>query len=379
MTKKEDERLVRVFGVASFLNDMGSDMIYPIWPLFVTALGADMTALGLLDGLGDAIVSISQAVSGYLSDKHQKKRIFIWLGYLAGGVSRLGYAFSKAWQWLIPFKVLDRAGKMRGAPRDAMIADASTDKDRGANFGFLRMMDNLGATLGILITLVLVNLLDLQTIMMLAAIPSLVGALLIYLFVKERKTHAIFKGIQLKDFSNNYLFFLALSCVFALSSFSYSFLLILAKDTGFILTTIPVLYLLFTAVAAATSLKFGQLADRLGRKLVITLSYLLFAGMCALGATSQNLYGIVLATILYGLHLGALPGVQKAFVAELSPQHLRSSLLGTYQMATGLCALPASVIAGLLWETLGPAYTFGFSLALSLASAGLMLLVKETI
>ena len=126
------------------MNDFGSDMIYPIWPLFVkTLLGTDMTTLGFIDGLGEAVVSISQAASGYVSDKIRRRKIFVWIGYLFGSASRIGYSLSTAWLHLVPFKIMDRAGKMRGAPRDAIIADESTRENRGRNFGFLRTMDNL--------------------------------------------------------------------------------------------------------------------------------------------------------------------------------------------------------------------------------------------
>jgi MFS family permease len=382
MPKKNDaERTVKVFSAASFLNDFGSDMIYPIWPLFVTSLGADMEMLGLIDGLGDAFVSISQAISGYLSDKFKKRKIFVWTGYLAGGLSRLGYALSHTWQWLIPFKILDRAGKMRGAPRDAMIADVSTNKNRGTNFGLLRTMDNLGATVGIITTILLLNLLqiDLRTIMFIAAVPSFIGALAVWLLIRDRKTKNIFKGIHLKDFSTNFKIFIFLSAIFSLASFSYSFLLILAKNIGLVVQEIPLLYLLFTAVASLTSLKFGQLADRFGRKSVLTFSYLLFAGVCAFSVYMQNLAGIVIVFILYGLHQGSMQTVQRTFVSELSPKEIRSSMLGTYQMVVGIFALPASLVAGFLWDAFGSTYSFGFSLVLSLVAVGLMFFVKETI
>ena len=148
--EKENRKTLALFSTASFLNDFGSDMIYPIWPLFVKALLIAQpeivpVILGFIDGLGDAIVSISQAVSGYVSDRIGKRKIFIWTGYLCGATSRLGYAFSTFWAHLVPFRILDRAGKMRGAPRDAIIADMSTRENRGRNFGWLRTMDNLGA------------------------------------------------------------------------------------------------------------------------------------------------------------------------------------------------------------------------------------------
>ena len=132
---KESRRVVRIFSWASFLNDMGSDMIFAIWPLFVTSFsGVSMEILGLIDGIGDAIVSVSQAVSGYVSDRLKKRKFFIWTGYLFSVLSRIGYAISTTWQWLIPFRIMDRSGKMRGSPRDAIIADVSTDENKGKKF-----------------------------------------------------------------------------------------------------------------------------------------------------------------------------------------------------------------------------------------------------
>src|SRR4030042_3717542 len=156
MESKEKKKPIRIFLWASFLNDMGSDMIYPVWPLFVTTvLNANMAALGFLDGLGEALVSISQAVSGYLSDRLRRRKVFIWSGYLCGALSRIGYSLSGTWLHLIPFRILDRAGKIRGAPRAAMIEDLSDKENRGRQFGLLRTMDHLGAVCGILLCIVL--------------------------------------------------------------------------------------------------------------------------------------------------------------------------------------------------------------------------------
>jgi len=150
------KKTIHTFALASFFNDLGSDIIYPIWPLFVTTiLKANMTALGFLDGLGEALVSISQAASGYFSDRIKKRKVFIWTGYLLGACSRLGYSLSTVWQHLIPFRIMDRSGKIRSAPRDALVADLSTEKNRGKNFGILRTMDHLGAVCGILICIFL--------------------------------------------------------------------------------------------------------------------------------------------------------------------------------------------------------------------------------
>ena len=377
--RKEEKRTVKVFSIASFLNDMGSDMISPIWPLFLTVfLGANVAILGFVDGLGDAIVSISQALSGYYSDKWRRRKVFVWMGYTFGGISRIGYAFSTLWQHTVPFKILNRAGKMRGAPRDAIIADVSTTRTRGRNFGFLRMMDNLGAVTGILITVFLFGFLGFQWLMLLAAIPSIIGALLIIIFIRERKAGKLHKGVSFRDFDRNFLLFMLLSAVFALGYFSYSFFLVFASESGFQLTTVPVLYLLFTLLAAVFSLPFGKLADRIGRKWVLWIGFALF-GLMSWGFTlNPGILGIILLFALYGIQRGAMEPVQKTYASELAPSRFRASALGAYQMVIGIMALPASVIAGLLWVLVGMQAPFLLSAVLSLAAIILLVFVRET-
>ncbi|MFQ6089161.1 MAG: MFS transporter [Candidatus Methanofastidiosia archaeon] len=375
---KKSKRTILTFSLASFLNDMGSDMIFPIWPLFVTTyLGANMTILGFLDGLGDAIVSISQATSGYLSDRLKRRKIFIWTGYLAASISRIGYSLSGTWQYLVPFKILDRGGKIRGAPRDAMVADLSTKENRGRNFGILRMADNLGAVFGVLFCILLFERLGFQRLFLLAALPSLIGTILIFTFIKERKTRGIHKGLKLKDLDVNFKLFLFLSALFALGSFSYSFLLVYAKEAGFEITSIPILYLTFSLVASLMALPFGKLADRFSRKPILILSYLLWASVCGGFILVSSKIGIFIIFVLYGLHRAALEPVQKTFVSELSPRRFRASTLGAFQMIVGLCALPASLIAGILWEEIGIFAPLLFSLTLSGIAMLLIIFVRE--
>ena len=375
----ETKKTIRTFAFASFFNDMGSDMIYPVWPLFVASLGANMAVLGLIDGIGNAIVSLSQALSGYISDRTRRRKVFIWLGYLFGAVSRLGYALSATWHWLLPFRILDRAGKMRGAPRDAMVADLSKRSNRGENFGLIRTLDNAGALVGIVFCIAAFPFLGYQNLLLVAAVPSLIAVALIVVNIREQRLEdaKLFKGITLANLDGNFKLFVLLSAVFSLGAFSYSFLLIFANRFGFQAAAVPVFYLLFTLVATFCSWPFGVLSDRIGRKAVLQISYALWGLVCLTMLYADSAWMVVAAFVLFGLHQAGIDTVQKAFVSELGPADYRASALGGFQMVTGLCALPASVVAGLLWDRFGMQAPFILSLALTAVSAALLFFVKE--
>jgi len=377
---KEKNRTVKVLAWASFLNDMGADMIYAVWPLFVTVfLGASMSVLGFIDGLGDAIVSLSQAASGYISDRIRKRKVFIWLGYFFGSMSRIGYAFSKTWHVLIPFKVLDRGGKIRDAPRDAVVADISEKKNRGRHFGIMRMMDNLGSLCGTTAAILFFGFLGYKRLFLIAAIPSLIGVLLILLIIKEKKSERIKirGGVSFRDLDRNFKLMLLLSAFFALGAFSYSFLMIYAKDAGFKILFVPVLYLTFTAFAFMFSIPFGRLSDKIGRKPVLAISYVLWAMVCLSFIFFKSYIAILLIFVLYGLHKASWEMVRRTFVSELAPKKYRGTGLGAFQMVIGICALPSSFIAGILWDKVGKFVPLYLSLALTAVALILLTFVKE--
>ncbi len=383
MTEKpqeENKKSIRAFAWASFLNDFGSDMIYPVWPLFVTSvMGANMAMLGLIDGLGEAFVSISKAVSGYISDRIRKRKFFIWSGYILGSISRFGYALAPSWQWLIPLKILDRSGKIRSAPRDALVADISTDQNRGGNFGLMKAMDNLGAVCGIIVCLLLFEHIGFTNLFLIAALPSLVSAVLIYKYIKENKISdkKLFAAFTFKDLDANFKLFLILNSVFTLGAFSYSFLLIFAGKSGFKVTYLPIFYLIITVTAAIFSLPMGRLSDKIGRKKLMYLAFILWAAICISFILSTNSIVVVAVFVLYGLHKAALETVQKTYTSELCPDCFRATGLGVFQMAIGICALPASLIAGFLWDNINMQAPFYLSLVLSLAACFMLLFVKE--
>ncbi len=395
-----ERHVVQIFGTASFLNDMGSDIVFSIWPVFVALLappGLAPLILGLVDGIGDFVVNVSKGFSGFLSDKIQKRKPFIWSGYFMGASSRIIYAFSPIWQWLIPAKILDRAGKVRGAPRDAIVADVSTHETRGKNFGILRTADHTGATAGVLITLAFVTfavpwltivfgfdlLASLRLLFLFAAIPTLIGALIIIIRITDYHKEAGKPIFRLRGINRSLAIFMTLSIIFALASFSWSlvtlyaglFLLIPAINP---ILGVPIAYFVFTLAAAFTSAPLGKLGDQIGRRKTMLLGFIFFGAMCAIFLFTPNFWTVLFALIFYGVSIGATVPMARSLVSELSPTEVRASILGLYQMLIGIAALPASVIAGFLWVFLGPGYTFGLALLLTLIAALMLPLVHES-
>lgn len=374
---KKSKKEVLTFGFASFFNDLGSDMVAPVWPLFVTSiLGANMAVLGLLDGLGVALVSISNAVSGWLSDKIGRRKIFIYIGYLLSGLSRIGYYLSPSWHYLIPFKAVDRVGKIRGAPRDALISEISEKKKRGEAFGLLRSMDSLGALVGTIITYIIISTVSVRNILLIAAIPSTISALIIFLIVKERRTKKLHTPIRLIRLDHNLKVFFLISGLLAFSTLSYSFLLVYAKESGYSDGNVILLYLVFNLIYTIFSYHFGKLADKKGRKFVIIISMILYTLMCAGFVINNSPLWILLLFVLFGLFNASFDPVKRAFVTDLAPKNAKASVVGLYQMLTGLIALPSGFLMGLLWE-FNPLYPFATAGLLTSTSIFLMGFIKE--
>lgn len=371
---------VVIFSLASFLHDVGGEMVFSVWPLYLTGvLGASMTAVGFIDGIGDAIVSFSQAGAGFLSDKIRKRKIFVWIGYSCGFFARIGYLLAPSWQWIVPFRMLDRSGKIRGAPRDAMISDASNHGNRGMHFGILRTMDNLGAVLGIVVAAALIERIGYDNLFLVAAFPSLIAAALVLGWVREPPPRTTLRpAFRWRGLGRNLWLFIILSALFDLGAFSYSFLLLTSQEIGIHAAGISLLYLVYMIAAAAVSFPAGFFADRIGRKPIILLSYagwivtvLIFMYL------HHSLAGVITAFVMYGLYRGSLDTVQRAFTAELAPTGYVASTLGGFQLVLGTVSLPASIIAGILWDSVSPTAPFVFSLCLAVVAIVLLFFVKE--
>ena len=370
-----------VFGAASFLNDAGSDMIAPIWPSFLTTqLGLSAGQVQMVDGLALMITSLSKLGAGFASDRSGKRKSFITLGYTLSSLARIGFVlamFGYQYLQIVFWKSMDRLGKMRGPPRDAIVAGHSSEKDRGKAFGFLRALDTAGAVIGTIITFLLFQYLGYTGIILLAVIPSIGSVMVVSIYIKEKRGRDIFKGVSLRGLDSNLKIFLTASVLFALATFSYSLLILLSAGFGYDVPKQTLLYLLFTTVYAASAYPFGRLSDSVGRKPVLIVAFL-FLIMTALWA---NLFTIDMLTIIplfifFGLMNGALDPVQTSFVADLVEEERRASIIGAFQMAIGIAAFPAGLIIGYLWDTISPFWTFQYSIVLSFVALILLLLIK---
>ena len=364
--KKEGQKVsknVILLGVVSFFNDISSEMIMPILPLFIESLGGTGLVIGLIGGLRDSLSAILKVFAGFWSDKSGKRKVFIFSGYLTSALFKLLLAFSKIWQHILVFASFERVGKgLRTAPRDAIIADSMPGR-RGEAFGIHRAMDTSGAIVGSLTVFLLFWFLkfDFQKIIFIAALLGFISLIPLY-FVKEKRREPkdIKLNVGIKNLPQSLKLFILVSTVFSLANFSYMFFILRAKNCfqGRLSIGVPILlYVLFDIFYAVFAVPFGDLSDRLGRKKVLLLGYFLFS-LTSLGfAFTGSLKTFLVLFPFYGLVYAIVDGNQRALISDLSQEHLRATALGTFHTSIGLAALPASLIAGWLWK-FSPRITF---------------------
>jgi MFS family permease len=372
-----------LLGIVSFLNDASSEMIIPILPLFIASLGGTGLIIGLIGGIRDSISSLLKVICGYWSDKTGKRKIFVFSGYLTSALFKLLLSFSTIWQHVLVFGSLERVGKgIRTAPRDAIIADSMPEK-RGKGFGIHRALDTLGAVLGSFMVFILIwfIVLDFNTIILIAAIVAFFSLIPLLLVRETRREKQIISfKVSLRNLSKPLKLFLLISAIFSLGNFSYMFFILRAQSffSGEWSVVAPILlYILFNIFYAIFAIPFGSLSDKIGRKTVLFSGYLLFSVTTLGFSFFFSLPAFIVLFALYGIVYAILDGNQRALVADLSPEKLRSTALGTYHTIIGVMALPSSLIAGFIWEIISPTVTFLVGGILSLLAFIVFLLFRR--
>jgi MFS family permease len=369
-------------GVVSLLMDVSTEMLVPVLPLFVTGvLGASAVSLGLIEGVAESTASLLKVVSGRLSDRGARKPWAV-AGYGLSALSRPLIAVAGSWPALLGARFVDRAGKgLRTAPRDAIIAADTPPAELGRAFGVHRGMDTLGAAIGPLVAFAALHRLGYRGLFWLSALPALAAVLVLVLFVRERREEVAARRAAGRRApfprDGRILLFLVAVGVFALGNSSDAFLFLRLSDLGVPVLALPLVSLLFNVIYAGTSVPAGVAADRLGRGRVARWGLLLFAlvylgfGAADAGWQGWTLFGA------YGVFMAFTDGVWKAYLGELAPADTRGAVYGAFNAVVGAAALPASLVAGRLWDVAGHGAPFYYGAAMALLGAGILALAPR--
>jgi len=377
----------------AFLNDVSSDIIYPLLPAFLfLTLGASPFAIGLIEGFAESVASILKLFSGYLSDKFGNRKLPVFLGYSLAAVTRPMLVFVTTWPQVLVVRMTDRIGKgIRGAPRDALIAGSIDPGSRGLAFGFNRAADHLGAVVGPVIAFVLLSVLaadpsnpttrEYQQLFLFASIPVVIGLFIIGFFVHEKKKEKveIEKNpikFSLKAFDGNFKRFLLVMSLFTLSNSTDAFLLLRAQQAGIAPAVLPLLWMVLHFSKVLSSLAGGNLSDRFGRKSVIVAGWLLYAVVYIMFAFITAPWQAWALFAIYGVFFGLSEGVEKALVADMVEDEKRGTAYGLYNLAYGITVFPASLLFGFLWTSYGVQTAFIVSACISILAAILFLGIK---
>ncbi|MBU1111168.1 MAG: MFS transporter [archaeon] len=365
------EKNVLLLGLVSFINDTSSKIIEPLLPLFIASLGGGGIAIGLISGLSESVAAIFKMLSGYWGDKLQKRKGFVFGGYLTSALAKFGLAFSTVWGLVLALKSVERLGKgLRSAPRDAILASSVDKEKRGKYFGIHRAFDSGGSVLGSLLALLLFWYLG-MSFKMLFIIAGILGifSVLPVLFVKEKKVVPEQKfsfKVGWKEMNKELKWFFIISAMFALANFSYMFFVLRVQDffTGSLLVGGPLLfYIIYQVSYTVMAVPAGFLSDRIGRRKVLMLGYGSFILVCLGFIFFDKFWHFIIMFLLYGLMYALVNSTERAYVSDLAPRNIRGTALGTYYLFTSLAVLPGGLIAGLLWD-LSKIYTFSYGIAL---------------
>ncbi len=379
---------VVLLGLVSFFSDVSSEMVYPIIPLYlVNVFGSTPVMVGIIEGVAESLASVLKVFSGHITDKYRHKKPLAFIGYSGGLFYKVALVFASSWAGILGARVVDRLGKgIRTAPRDVLICESAPKDSLGKSFGLHKALDMAGSALGILFSFFLINSsagdFNYKRLFIISAIPAAIG-LIILSAVKENKlprceTESLnfFKNFNRLDLRLK--LFLLIAFVFTLGNSSNAFLLLRAQDKGFSPSRVILLYFVYNVSASLLALPLGKLSDRIGRKRLLVLGYGIFAFVYFGFAVAHNKTTIVALFIAYGVYTAMTAGAERAFISEISPKDLKGTMLGLHSSLIGIALLPASTIAGLLWDYISPSAPFFFGASLALAAGAGLYFVMRT-
>lgn len=372
-------RNVFLLGVVSLVADIASEMAYPLIPVFLTStLGAPVAAMGAIEGVAEGTASLLKVASGWLSDRVGRRKGLVMAGYGLSAAGKALLALAFAWPQVFAARFVDRFGKgVRTSPRDALIADGTPPSLLGRAFGFHRTLDTAGAVLGPLIALLMVGALslDIRAVLLLALAPAAVSVLLLSL-VRDSPPTVATRADDAPEAGRApvaYWAFLGIVLVFAVGNSSDAFLILRAKDVGLSVSLVVVAYVAFNVSYTLLSTPAGVVSDRVDRRLLYTLGLVIFGFVYVGFAWLPSTVWVWPLFVVYGCYMALTEGVGRALVAETAPSGRRGTFLGLYHTSIGLAAVLASIMAGLLWQTVDPAAPFAVGAGMAFAAAVLML------
>ncbi len=374
---------VVALGWTSLLTDVSTEMLTPILPLFVTVtLGASVVSLGVIEGVAECAASVLRLSSGWLSDRMGRRKPFAVFGYALSGAAKTSMALASTWGFVLGMRFTDRLGKaLRTPARDALLADSVAPADLGRAFGLHRAMDTLGAAIGPLLGWWLLSHWQrlgsegYRRIFLVSGIPALLSVLVLALIVKAAPAAPrIARSVRHQAGALGPAFrrFLIVDAVFQLGNSSNAFVLLRTQSAGWSAGQVSLVYFAYNVAFALLALPFGRLSDRVGRRPLLWAAYAAYAASYSMLALHATRWGVVAAFLLLALHSALMDGQAKSLIADLVPRDLRATAYGVHATVAGLALLPASIVAGALWEGAGPAVTFLLGAALAAVAALLL-------
>ncbi|MFA5324885.1 MAG: MFS transporter [Bacteroidales bacterium] len=376
------ERNIFFTGLTSFFTDTSTKMIYSVMPMFLLSLGASKTTISLIEGIAESTASLIKAFSGYWSDKIGKNKPFMIIGYGITALITPLYAFVSAPIHVLFLRFFERTGKgVRTAPRDSLICGSIKKGEAGKSFGFHKAMDNSGAIIGPLIAAALFYFfpLNYSNIFLLATIPAILGVLSIVIFIKEAKTEKKeISKFYFKQIPKKFYFFLIIIFVFTLGNSADALLLVKTTETGIKEAYVPFVYMLFNTVSVFLAVPIGKISDKIGREKLIILGFFIYAIVYYFFGRFNSISVFIFLFILYGFYSALTDSSQKAMISDIVSKEVKGTAYGIYHAVLGITLLPASLIAGVLYDKVNANAPFYFGSVMAILATILMIIYTLT-